>query len=264
MSHTFKNCKPLHIAFQVSCSALFVVLGLNAALALPVDGERDGKLASPSPHPLTLTLIWYDTYRLLPYSFETMTEEVVRIFNDLGVAIRWEKGRMDGSDEESARDPLKLNVMLHPNSASGWGLKGDVMGVATHREGMKGSVYVFFPEVVRALGLDRHADSLDGPRAMHELARALGRVVAHEVVHLLVPDRPHTSKGLMKRRLCRRFLLQRTVYMDQESARMVREELLARRPGLTVASSIRSGAQSPDQLSWLERRARSWPRPPPR
>lgn len=259
MSCTFKNCKSPAIAFWISCSVVLVLLGCSAALAFPVDAEKDGEPVGSSSHSLSLTLIWYDAYKLLPHCFETMSEEVQRIYDDLGVAVRWQKGRMDEPDEEAARDPLKLNVMLHPGSASGWGLKDNVMGVATHREGTKGSVYVFFPEVASALGLDRRIDALDGPQAMYELARALGRVVAHEVVHVLAPERPHTANGLMKRRLGRRLLLRRSVHLDGKSAKMVREEILARQPRVTVASTTRSGVPSPDRLLWLETQAQSWP-----
>ena len=245
-------------ASHVSCSVLFVLIGCTATLALPFNDEEVGPRADSS-YPLSLTLIWYDAYNLLPHRFKTMSEEVQRIYDDFGVAVRWQRGRMDESDVEAARDPLKLNVMLHPGSASGWGLKDNVMGVATHREGAKGSVYIFFPEVVSALGSDRSAGCARRPQAMHELARALGRVVAHEVVHVLAPTRPHTTNGLMKRRLGRRLLLQRSVHMDGKSARMVREEIQARQPRVTVASATRSGAPSPDQLSWLGTQAQSWP-----
>ena len=36
--------------------------------------------------------------------------------------------------------------------------------------------------------------------------RALGRVAAHEIVHALLPDRPHDRAGLMARSLGRREL----------------------------------------------------------
>jgi len=259
MSRAFKTRKSLAIAFRISSSIFLVLLGCAAGLAHPIDGYRERNPESPFSHPLPLTLIWYDAYNLLPYCFEIMSEEVQRIYDASGVAVRWQKGLMDEADEEAARDPLKLNVMLHPGSAWAWGLKDNVMGVATHREGSKGSVFVFYSEVVSALGLDRCADALSGPQAMHELAQALGRVVAHEVIHVLAPERPHTADGLMKRRLGRRFLLQRSVHMDGKSAKMVREEILARQPRVIVASTTRSEVPSPDQLSWLETQEQSWP-----
>lgn len=64
------------------------------------------------------------------------------------------------------------------------------MAVATHREGMRGGVYVFSPGVAGAMGLDSPADGVIGPQAVNELARALGRVVVHEVVHVLAPYHP--------------------------------------------------------------------------
>ena len=39
-----------------------------------------------------------------------------------------------------------------------------------------------------------------------QFGRALGRVVAHEMVHALAPQRGHASRGIMQRQLTRRLL----------------------------------------------------------
>ncbi len=278
MSHSFKNRKSLKSTAQIFF--LFVLWGCIPSLAIGNGGDgKVGGASSPgwSSFPsLTLTLIWYDTYQLLPRSFETMTKEVNRIFEESGVVVHWEMGRMDETDEDAAQDPLKLNVILHPNRATAWGLKEGVMGAATHREGMKGSAYIFFPAVVGAMGLGFQADALEGPRTTYELARALGRVVAHEVVHVLVPYHPHASEGVMKPRMHQQFLARRDVHIDPESVKVIREEIQARAGTIAVASreenrgqsgpstsraSTRSGALLPDRSGWLETPVRSWRQP---
>jgi hypothetical protein len=52
-----------------------------------------------------------------------------------------------------------------------------------------------------------------------ELARALARVVAHEVFHVVAPAVPHASSGLMSGRLGRAELLRRESRIDSGSRR---------------------------------------------
>jgi hypothetical protein len=210
-----------------------MLLMLVASFSLPPLAEADSKeeedltkseqLKTRFAHPLRLRLVWYDNYQLLPGSVESMFQEVNRIFAEMGVDVHWEMGREADKAENSVDDPLKSLVILIPSTSSSWGLKKDVMGLATHREGMKGSVYIFHPQIVRTLEFD----DTESPYALKYLARAIGRVVVHETVHVLAPHYPHTETGLMERHLSRRFLMQPAVHMDAVSARVVRAEIQA-------------------------------------
>ena len=57
------------------------------------------------------------------------------------------------------------------------------------------------------------------PRERDELGLALARVVAHEVVHAIVPDEPHAASGLMHHSMDRRFLLGVRAPIDEGCAR---------------------------------------------
>jgi hypothetical protein len=212
-------------------------------LSLPViliSAARVGaEKVDPSTHvfpPLKLELVWYDSHRLIPYAYTTMSREVCRIFDELGVEVSWSRG--ERVDENNSIDrPLARNVVLLPSSSSSWGLDEYVMGVATHREGEKGSVYVFYPEVAGTLSLG----GVGTPRCMKITARAIGRIVAHELVHVLAPEHPHTKMGLMSHRLTKRFLIRPEVHLDPVSSKVVKAEVRVLATEMFLASSRLAG-----------------------
>jgi hypothetical protein len=59
-------------------------------------------------------------------------------------------------------------------------------------------VWVFVDNVRETLGL---SPTDERPASARRLGIALGRVVAHEVVHTLAPRFPHTRRGLMREAL---------------------------------------------------------------
>jgi hypothetical protein len=226
---------------------VFVFLGLRSEIYASDGNNREDIRPTPNEaenwadYPVTFRLVWFDTYRLLPHSFKTMSQEVHRIYSRAGVNIVLDQGQ-----EEQGRvidtDPLSVNVVLLPSNSTDWGLKRTVMGVATHREGLKGSIYVFYPSVLRTMQLERSMGPVGSPRSMKYLARAIARVVSHELVHILAPHRPHTVGGLMNSRLTRKYLLAKRVHFDSDSARVVHTEIRARISQVQIANVRRKGA----------------------
>ena len=81
------------------------------------------------------------------------------------------------------------------------GVGGDQGALAsTSLGGLVPTVWVYVPSVTHALDLelDAVATSLEAQRLV---GVALGRVLAHEVVHLLAPDVEHADTGVMRSRL---------------------------------------------------------------
>jgi hypothetical protein len=76
---------------------------------------------------------------------------------------------------------------------------------------------VYVPNVSRALGLRTFA-LVESPRDQRDLGTALGRVVAHEVVHALAPEVPH-GDGLMAARFHLGHLALDEVRLDDDDAR---------------------------------------------
>src|SRR5260370_17751275 len=80
------------------------------------------------------------------------------------------------------------------------------------------AIWVFLRSVRWTLGHDpggRRSASDAEPR---ELALALARVVAHEVVHSIAPYEPHSHRGLMSHSLNRSFLLGTRAPIDPQCA----------------------------------------------
>lgn len=62
------------------------------------------------------------------------------------------------------------------------------------------ATWIYVPNVALALGLD--PDAVRGSfEAQRRVGIALGRVVAHELVHVLAPEREHAQAGVMRRTL---------------------------------------------------------------
>ena len=57
------------------------------------------------------------------------------------------------------------------------------------------SVYVFYHRVARVLGVASERDGMMEPSDRRRLAKALARVVVHELVHRVAPDLPHADSG---------------------------------------------------------------------
>jgi hypothetical protein len=92
---------------------------------------------------------------------------------------------------------------------------GHLMG-ATPRHPSVRAAWIFSSGVVWALGLGRDPLSTSEER---EVARALGRVVAHEIVHVVAPEVPHARKGLMQPSLNRYDLIRPGLTLESQHHR---------------------------------------------
>lgn len=132
----------------------------------------------------------FDLVGLSPLTVEAMTRELNDLLAVAGVRLEWHwphPGTQTAPDELSViflKSPGRGSVAGHP-----------VLGTtATGQSGLSPVVWVYWPSVVGALGL--RADSRRDFLAGRGLGVAIGRVVAHELVHALAPELPHGS-GLM-------------------------------------------------------------------
>jgi hypothetical protein len=78
-------------------------------------------------------------------------------------------------------------------------------------------IRVFFDEILRTLALEFDNSRMPSARETMLLARALGRVVAHEIVHAVAPDAPHAATGLMQLQLNRAHLQMPSLRLSTES-----------------------------------------------
>lgn len=165
------------------------------AASLPVLG------AAGEAAPLVrLSLV--DLEGLPPDVAERMAAETAAVLGALGARV--EVRRKQASD---IHDPRDLLVVVMPGDP-GPLLERGVLG-AVQRDAPTRALWVFPRTVRKALGRSGGA----------ALAQALGRVVAHEVVHLACPWREHDRRGLMAARMSRATLRGQALELPAELRR---------------------------------------------
>jgi hypothetical protein len=141
-----------------------------------------------------LEIVWIDAHRLFP-DFERVRSEADSIFRDLGVAVRWEVG---SDPRPASAGELRIQVVLMPSEPSGWGISPNAMGVVLlPQRDRQNSVFLFYRPILRNVGLAGTAGSMLKPRDRRDVARAMGRVLVHEVVHAVAPNLSHADRGVM-------------------------------------------------------------------
>ena len=152
-----------------------------------------------------------------------MAREVETIFSEIGVEVCWHDGSHGLWRENEPPRSIEIRLVLLPVESGDWGYEGQVMGAAVRNPRTPErthTVYVFFPNVLRTLGL--HTDALDeNVGKWRAVARALGRVLAHEIVHAIAPGQPHRETGLMGKQLRRSILLKQELRLDPVSAKVL-------------------------------------------
>ena len=167
------------------------------------------------PNP-ALALGWYDGFYLCPAIKSAVQEEVTRIFASIGVSAKWE-------DAPEARSTIAaetaVNVVLIRQHPTDWGLKPNTLGIVMGRRPPR-TAYAFVSRAFRVVGhMAEKPHRCPGPRAMKQVSRALGRVIAHEIFHTIAPDHPHAEDGLMHGHMDRNRLLARFIGLDAECSK---------------------------------------------
>ena len=172
-------------------------------------------------NPPTLHLLLNDSYGLYPaIAFDAMRREVEDIFAHNGLSIRVHLAKPGQVLTEFPKP--RVNAILVPAEAELWNLGKNAMAAAIGERGKSRSIFVFHPVLLRTLGL---RDEIRSPGQQSDLARGLARVLAHELVHVLAPERGHAESGLMARQLTRLVLLRRDIVLDNVSRMAARAAL---------------------------------------
>ena len=164
--------------------------------------------AAPLQPPNVLRVLWVDMDGSCPVSEVTVTIEVRRIFGSAGLEVEWQSGV---PSSVSTPDVVRVTVLSEDRA----GRKQPPMGATMDAR----HVFVLCSEVARALTVGGRRSS--GP----ELSRAVGRVVAHELVHALAPGIKHARFGLMKPILTAAALTQPGLLIDLDTRRTLRREI---------------------------------------
>jgi hypothetical protein len=178
-------------------------------VTLPLAAVASNK-ALDARWPSTRTLVWVDLTGgpVLPASWAQ--HEATRMLAQAGLAGRWRTG---GANQVLAPGELAVILLERRGGARGGTL---VLG-ACRPAGDAPAVWVYLEDVRKTLGLPERG-ALPARETL-QLARALGRVTAHELIHMAAPGLSHASSGLMSARLDRRELLSRDLAVDVETRR---------------------------------------------
>jgi len=160
-----------------------------------------------------LELVWFDPLNALPCPFERLSAAVDEVFRGSAVEVAWSRGGRD-----TVSGPGAVHVILLGGEPAR--VREETMGLVL-RDNASRAAWIFLGNVKRALGVG----SRPTPWEARDLARALGRVIAHEAVHAVVPRLPHAGHGLMAATLARPALLQPLLALDTLSARALRAAL---------------------------------------
>jgi hypothetical protein len=140
---------------------------------------------------MSTRLEWIDVHSLAPFAYGAMASEAARTLAAHGVCAH-----VDRVMPSAVREGGAIAVILL-RSMAGSGVGRRVMGATRPRDGRNATVWVYFDEVASVLALPPREPEVWTAGDRLAFGRALGRVAAHEVIHALLPGRPHDRTGLM-------------------------------------------------------------------
>ncbi len=223
------HARRLRLALLCITLPLFTTLARSA----PLPEERGrAQILWDAP---TLHLLWNDAYELYPtIAFDAMRREVENLFAMNGLSVRVHRAKA-GQTITDYPEP-RVNAILAPSEAESWNLGPNAMAAAIGEPGKSHSIFVFYPVLLRTLGLRE----IRTPAQRADLSRAMARVLAHELVHVVVPQRGHAASGLMARQLTRHLLLRSKIELDIVSRTSARAAIANLVDTVRVAEAARA------------------------
>jgi hypothetical protein len=152
-------------------------------------GGSTGAAGEAPARRIRVRAVAIETSRLPPASFELMVRELDALLSGAGVEIAWRRAPASG---ETA--PGELRAVFLGSPARGAYADRPILAASGPAQ-VSPTIWVFLPTVRQALGrrAGRAPEAIEDER---ELGLALGRVLAHELVHVLAPAVAH-GEGLM-------------------------------------------------------------------
>ncbi len=181
-----------------------------------------------------LHIVWFYPGSVF-LSFDLMRAETDRIFREIAVSTTSDKG----DSVNGQRDAVDIQVVLIDTFRRIAGVNNDIIGYvwvsAKGRETPRNTIHIYLPNVLRTLGFRLRLDRASIPqhvrlklnqlKASRELATALGQIIAHEVVHIVTPEVPHASHGLMVPVYKRCILMHPEMHFPPQYAELFRTKL---------------------------------------
>jgi hypothetical protein len=185
--------------------------------------------SAPADRLPALRLLWFDpTAALPPRAVELAGQEVRNIFRGLGVDVDVQQAEPDAIYGEGP--VLEVPVIVLREDPVRQRRPQRVMGLVVRDQKPTRAVWAFLEHIRWTLGAPPLTRSLPiSTMEEHGVGVALGRVVAHEVIHAIAPEEPHARNGLMNHSLDKAFLLGRRADLDVRCAQAFVSRLQAMR-----------------------------------
>ncbi len=202
-----------------------VLRGATPGLALAAVLLAGASAAEEETASKSIRLVWLDPIGATVGVDGVARDECRSVLERADLDVVWRKG----SGGEQAR-PGEIRVILVDHFVMDAQVRRSIMGATPARTREHPVVWIHTGSVLATLGFPPDFPILDLPlRARRDLGVAVGRVVAHEVVHVLVPSLKH-DRGLMSPMLTPETLTSSRLSLDPGAAELVRAALQGR-PG---------------------------------
>lgn len=222
---------------------LFLWTGTTSVTPVTPASPADPLLATALARPAmpVARLVWLDPAGIGLGADQVAQPAVTELLREMGVEARWRRG---DPHELSRPGELRIILLARPGVFEN-GLP--VLGATPTQFAGEPHVWVHVPSVASAVGIDRMRPGMRlDVQAARRLGTGLSRVVAHELVHALVPALPH-GRGLMAARLDRRMLTGPSVPVDADVGLAVRAALAGIRPVAPPTDSILAAESSREE-----------------
>jgi hypothetical protein len=189
-----------------------------------------------------LTLILTDVQRL-PLARPALESAAAAALADSGLEPRWETAP-PGADRAFGEAEVRV-ILLAAHPRSGGEL---ILGSVLRQPARTPALWVYVGDIRRVIDA-----GVPGRSTGWQLSVAIGRVIAHEVAHLVAPQQPHAEHGLMGRRVDRQILLQAEAPLDAGCRSAIRTALtFGLGSALAGGGSAFTIAASQQELSLLD------------
>jgi hypothetical protein len=207
-------CRP-SVTVVASVISILVSPGTSASSAL-----TSAQAATADGFGPQIKVVWFDPDDLLVDEFDLVAHEVSRLFKAVGIEVSWR--RTNGRD--AVQYPGEILSVLLPGGPHKWREEDCVMGAVNQRN--PSALRVYYGNVLRILGLP--SDAVIRSRSAAErtrIAEAVGRVLAHELIHSVDPRYPHAPQGLFRARLNKKDLTKIDIAIDSASVTALHQAL---------------------------------------
>ncbi len=139
-------------------------------------------------------VLWVEAVTVPGAVREAMAREAAEILGPVGIKLRWRAGP---AEAESGLEELRVVPLSPAGRRTG---SGRVLGATSTGEGPR-TIWIDYANVAWVAGTSTERLVSAAFPERRRVGVAMGRVVAHEVVHALVPEMPHSTDGVMAERL---------------------------------------------------------------